>query len=157
MSKGVVSKTVGRALVLLIAGAAVTATIASVWSLSPRDSNTQAAAWGEEVLLQAREHVSALSPIAAANACGMGASSCFKCHNGTRAKAPGMDKQKDPWHVQHQTVNYSCAGCHHGNPRLIKKELAHAELIKDSRTRPDTCESCHKGQDVGKLLKTYQK
>ena len=157
MSKGVVSRTVGRALALLLVGAGMTAAVGSVLGVWSHDAGTQAAAWGEEVLLQAQERVSALSPIADANACGMGASSCFKCHNGTRAKAPGMDKQKDPWHVQHKTVNYSCAGCHHGNPRLIKKELAHADLIKDSRTRSDTCESCHKGQDVAKLLKSYQK
>jgi hypothetical protein len=95
------------------------------------------------------------SPIAAANACGLGASSCFKCHNGVRAAAP----KSGAWHVDHEKVNFSCVGCHHGNPRLLKMELAHKDLINDPRTNPSgTCgASCHQSDKVADLLKRYQK
>ncbi len=87
----------------------------------------------------------------------MGASSCFKCHNGSRAPAPKADKQTAPWHIDHKTVNHSCAGCHKGNARLIKQELAHKDLVKDPRTDTQTCATCHKGGNVVELVKTYQR
>src|SRR5674476_843754 len=61
--------------------------------------------WGREAIGNVREYVAAISPIANANACGMGASSCFKCHNGIRAEAPKMDAKTAPWHFNHESVN----------------------------------------------------
>jgi hypothetical protein len=116
------------------------------------------AGWGQEAAGGMLEFAAALSPIADANACGMGASSCFKCHNGTRAAAPKMDRKSGAWHIDHKSVNGSCAGCHKGNQRLIKKELAHEGLIKDPRQGPgDTCDSCHKTGNTSELLKQYRK
>lgn len=114
--------------------------------------------WGHEAVVDLREYAAALSPIASANACGMGASSCFKCHNGARAEAPKMDAKVDPWHVNHKSVNGSCAGCHKGQQRLIKKELAHEGLIKDPRMKvAETCDACHKTGNSAELNKRYQK
>lgn len=112
--------------------------------------------WGREAIGHVQEYVAAISPIANANACGMGASSCFKCHNGIRAIAPKMDAKTAPWHVNHESVNGDCVGCHKGNERLIKKELAHTGLIKDPRTRvADTCDTCHKSGNSAELNKRY--
>jgi hypothetical protein len=147
----------------LVVGTAAFLAIAVAWSLlgaapgEPSLGATSSAGWGNEAVGQVRDQIAAMSPIAAANACGLGASSCFKCHNGTRAAAPGEDKVKNPWHPQHKSVNNSCAGCHKGNPRLLKKELAHANLIKDPRAQPETCNACHKGGNVAELLKQYGK
>lgn len=114
--------------------------------------------WGREAVGELREYAAALSPIADANACGMGASSCFKCHNGTRAAAPKMDAASGQWHLDHKSVNGSCVGCHKGKDRLIKKELAHEGMIKDSRLKvADTCDSCHKSGNSAELNKRYQK
>ena len=114
--------------------------------------------WGHEAIGDLREYAAALSPIASANACGMGASSCFKCHNGTRAAAPKMDAKTGPWHSDHKSVNGSCVGCHKGNQRLIKKELAHEGMIKDSRLKAaETCDACHKSGNTAELNKRYQK
>jgi hypothetical protein len=89
-----------------------------------------------------------------ANACGLGASSCFKCHNGKRAAAPA----KQPWHTQHTSVNHSCVGCHGGNPRIIRKEMSHQGLIADPRSKPEQgCKGCHQGDDFPALLQTYTK
>ncbi len=114
--------------------------------------------WGQEAIGDLREYAAALSPIASANACGMGASSCFKCHNGTRAAAPKMDPKTGPWHLDHKSVNGSCVGCHKGNQRLIKKELAHEGMIKDSRLKvAEACDVCHKTGNSAELNKRYQK
>ena len=68
-----------------------------------------------------------------------------------------MDIKVAPWHPDHQKVNFSCAGCHKGNPRLLKKGLAHKKMIADPRATPDkSCASCHKGAEFGKLLKPYK-
>ena len=123
---------------------------------APQASGTQPPAWGSEALDAVRDRAFALAPISIANACGLGASSCFKCHNGTRAEAPKMDKKSNPWHTDHMTVNDDCVGCHGGNPRIIKKDLAHANLAKDPRTKPEACTKCHKSGDAPTLLKTYQ-
>lgn len=112
--------------------------------------------WGSEVLAAARGQAFEFAPFSVANACGIGASSCFKCHNGTRAVAPKRDKKATPWHPDHSTVNDSCVGCHGGNARLIKKELAHANLNKDPRSKVEQCASCHKSGDPASLLKAYQ-
>jgi len=111
--------------------------------------------WGSETL-DAADSWSSWSLIQSANACGLGASSCFKCHNGKRAKKWSEDLITAPWHPNHKKVNFSCAGCHKGNPRLLKKSLAHRKLIADPRTTPsESCVKCHKGQDTAKLLKPY--
>ena len=116
------------------------------------------AGWGHEAVGDLRDYAAALSPIASANACGLGASSCFKCHNGTRAAAPKMDAKTGPWHFDHKSVNGDCVVCHKGNERLIKKELAHTGLVKDPRTKvADTCQSCHKSGNTADLNKRYQK
>ncbi len=114
--------------------------------------------WGQEAVADLREYGAALSPIANANACGMGASSCFKCHNGTRAPAAKMDSKTGPWHLDHKSVNGSCVGCHKGKDRLVKKELAHEGMIKDPRQKSaDTCDACHKAGNAAELNKRYQK
>lgn len=112
--------------------------------------------WGSEALSVVHEGVSRMSPIPLANACGLGASSCFKCHNGQRAKAPVMDSQTAPWHVQHKKVNNSCVGCHQGNPRLMKQDMSHKGLITNPRSETSkSCASCHAGADLNELNKNY--
>ncbi|MCB1756679.1 MAG: hypothetical protein KDJ38_14245 [Gammaproteobacteria bacterium] len=113
-------------------------------------------AWGEGIVANVVGHVSAGLPIRVANACGLGASSCFRCHNGKRAEAPATDPDKNPWHVQHSSVNNSCAGCHKGNPRLMKKEMSHRELIVNSVAEPEqACFGCHTGDDGPALVDKY--
>jgi hypothetical protein len=117
---------------------------------------TTDAGWGSEALADGQEGASRLSPIPLANACGMGASSCFKCHNGKRAVAATMDSATAPWHTQHKTVNNSCVGCHQGNPRVMKQDISHKGLIGNPRT--DTaaaCAGCHSGADMNELNKNY--
>lgn len=112
-------------------------------------------AWGTEALVQAHETVKQMSPIAAANACGLGASSCFRCHNDKRAPIQNKDENEAPWHAQHDKVNYSCAGCHAGNPRILKQEIAHKGLIANPVSEADkTCKSCH-GADADAKAKIY--
>lgn len=115
-------------------------------------------AWGDEVLADIHEHVINGLPIRVANACGLGASSCFKCHNGKRAEAPATDAAKNPWHVDHKSVNGSCVGCHQGNPRLMKKDVAHSGLVANPRSKPETtCFSCHTSGDAQSMVDAYQK
>jgi hypothetical protein len=122
-------------------------------------SSTQAAepgGWGREVLSQVYTGLSSLSPISLANACGLGASSCFKCHNGKRAGAANMDSEKAPWHNQHARVNNSCASCHKGNPRLMKEKMAHNHMIGDPRNNiQQACSTCHSGTDLDALSRPY--
>ncbi|MDO9226066.1 MAG: cytochrome c3 family protein [Pseudomonadota bacterium] len=118
-------------------------------------TTAQSQAWGSESLADLRSGLDMISPIALANACGMGASSCFKCHNGKRASAPNMDAAKAPWHAQHKKVNNSCVGCHKGNPRLMKEDMAHAGMLKGPRAGADACGDCHKS-DLAKLEAVYQ-
>lgn len=109
--------------------------------------------WSSEVLAEIHAGIVTSAPIRPANACGLGASSCFKCHNGKRAAKPG-DK---PWHTQHEKVNHSCAGCHKGNERLMIQSMAHKKLIKDPRAQSqETCQVCHAGDDMPTLLGKYQ-
>ena len=135
------------------AGTAAFVVVALAWSLAgssperadaPGTPAAQPAGWGAEALSDVRDLMRSVSPIAEANACGMGASSCFKCHNGTRAAAPSQEK----WHTDHKSVDNSCVGCHKGNPRLIKKELAHTEMVKDPR--PKVAEMCAELPQVGR-------
>jgi hypothetical protein len=115
-------------------------------------------AWGSNVLATIHHGVIDQAPIGIANACGLGATSCFKCHNKSeRGPKPVMDKQSDPWHPQHMEVNHSCDGCHKGNPRLMVKNISHRGLVADPRTQPDkTCGGCHNKGEVSGLLKKYQ-
>ncbi|MAT64493.1 MAG: hypothetical protein CMN57_02470 [Gammaproteobacteria bacterium] len=131
----------------------------AVGTLAQSDAKTdaQASAWGNQVLEEIHKHVAAGIPIRVANACGLGASSCFKCHNGNRAEKPGEDPEQDPWHVHHQKVNNSCAGCHQGNPRLMKESIAHRGLVANPASKPEsTCFSCH-GSDETNLVDVYRK
>ncbi len=113
-------------------------------------------AWGDSLLTNINRCIAAVSPIRVANACGLGASSCFRCHNGRRAALPGADAEKNPWHTQHERVNYSCAGCHKGNPRLMKKKMAHSKLVADPRQQPAaSCFNCHTSDDAQKLVDRY--
>lgn len=119
-------------------------------------TKTTAAGWGSEALSVVHEGSSRISPIPLANACGMGASSCFKCHNGQRAAAPTMDSATAPWHTQHKTVNNSCVGCHQGNPRVMKQDISHKGLLGDPRTdTAKACAFCHTGADLKELNTHY--
>lgn len=113
--------------------------------------------WGHETLAAKPNGITDFF-IRTANACGLGATSCFRCHNGQRAPAPSSDETRAPWHVQHKSVNYSCNGCHGGNPRIIKKETAHKNLIAKPLASPaQSCFSCHTGSDASGLLDKYEK
>jgi len=122
-----------------------------------RVTSEAAPSWGAEALNAVYRGVAQSSPIRLANACGSGASSCFKCHDGRHAIAPKYDAKTDPWHLQHKAVEHDCYGCHKGNERIIKKEIAHVGMIKDPLTKSEVCTSCHKPDEVAKLLPSYQK
>lgn len=112
--------------------------------------------WGAEALSQVYHGISSMSPIPLANACGLGASSCFKCHNGKRAAAANMDSGVAPWHSDHAKANNSCAGCHQGNPRLMKEKMAHNNMLNDPRSNlKQACSTCHAGSDLDALNKSY--
>ncbi|MBF0470263.1 MAG: hypothetical protein HQL48_02695 [Gammaproteobacteria bacterium] len=108
--------------------------------------------WSSEVLENIHVGIVAASPIPVANACGMGASSCFKCHNGKRAGVASPEV----WHNDHSKVNHSCVGCHKGNERLMLEKMAHQKMVNDPRTEPEKiCMDCHKDGDQQALLATY--
>jgi len=108
--------------------------------------------WSSAVLENVHEKIVAHSPIPVANACGLGASSCFKCHSGKRADKPSTKS----WHEQHASVNHSCVGCHKGNERLMLKNMAHKDLIGNPRVKTEeTCMSCHTDGNVQTLLSKY--
>jgi len=112
--------------------------------------------WGSESLAEVHKKVEGFSLIGVANACGLGASSCFKCHNGSRADKPESDPEKAPWHPQHAKVNHSCAGCHNGNERIIRKRMAHRELIANPVTAPEqSCANCHSGGETKEYVQRY--
>lgn len=110
--------------------------------------------WGESAISSIHGSFAACSPIAAANACGMGASSCFKCHSSGRGPAIS----NSVWHTDHEQVNNDCVGCHQGSPWILKKSLAHAGLIADPLTTPDkSCATCHQGKNLAQLVASYIK
>lgn len=110
--------------------------------------------WSSQVLADIHEKVVIGSPIPVANACGLGASSCFKCHNGKRAALPSTEA----WHEQHSKVNHSCVGCHKGNERLMLQKMAHKDLVPDPREKSqDVCVECHSDGDVQTLVGKYLK
>jgi len=138
---------------LLSALAIGMALLAGLGTATRDEPDAQAAAgWGAEAVSALADSASRVSPIPLANACGLGASSCFKCHNGTRAKAPDT---KSPWHAQHAKVNNSCAGCHKGNPRIMKEDLAHAKMVAKPRDdSAGSCAGCH-ASDLSKVQGAY--
>lgn len=114
--------------------------------------------WGAEVFDAIHDSAIAQGLVRPANACGLGASSCFRCHNGRRAAEPASDPTVAPWHVEHARVNHSCAGCHQGNPRLMREQMAHQGLIVNPRNSPaETCATCHRdASELEDLLARYQ-
>ena len=121
----------------------------------PPEEQAQAG-WGQEAAQAPESSALAWLPMAAANACGLGASSCFKCHNGKRAGAPNPDA-KAPWHAQHAKVNNSCTGCHKGNPRVMKEDVAHAKMeAKPHTDSAGSCAGCH-SSDLAKVKDAYAK
>ncbi len=110
--------------------------------------------WGSKAIVLLHADLLSGAGIRPANACGLGATSCYKCHNGTQAAAP----DNKPWHVQHIPVNYSCNGCHQGNPRLMNKVIAHSGLLSDPLTNPaKACATCHTDPArLGKYLASYK-
>ncbi len=143
----------GLVLSLLGVSVALVAGLAGRHAAESADVVTEG--WGGEATVAIAEGVQRLSPIPLANACGLGASSCFKCHNGTRANKPEMDAAKAPWHSQHAKVNNSCVGCHKGNSRIMKQDIAHAKMVAKPRDNTtESCASCHKG-DLAKVQGAY--
>ena len=113
--------------------------------------------WGNDFLQTLNTKVKNFSPIAIANACGLGSSKCFRCHNGKRALSPKENPETSPWHIQHKKVNHTCTGCHVGNPRMMNKRFAHVRLVVDPRAKPDkTCFSCHHDANKNDLVNTYK-
>lgn len=111
--------------------------------------------WGSEVLAEVGQGLEKISPIVPANACGLGASSCFRCHNGQRAAEPTRS-ENITWHIDHDKVNHSCVGCHNGNPRILKQNLAHRNLIANPLSEPEkSCTSCHSADEVKDKLAKY--
>jgi hypothetical protein len=149
----------GRTL-LLITCLGVSGVIIFMLTENPQHSytdNTESSGWGSEALSEVYDGLSTLSPISLANACGLGASSCFKCHNGKRAMAPKTSPTDGPWHEQHSRVNNSCTGCHKGNPRLMKEKMAHRRLLTDVLNNTDqACSKCHSGSELDGLIKAYK-
>lgn len=143
------------AIILLVSGTTLLIVVHDGSDLSSVQVEAQEG-WGGEALSEVYHGMSRLSPIALANACGLGASSCFKCHNGKRASAANMNSAKAPWHSQHAKVNNSCVGCHQGNPRLMKVEMAHSGMLGDPRSNlQQACSTCHSGSDLDALSKSY--
>lgn len=140
---------------LLFSLIATVVVILGNFSAASYGRNSETLAWGSESLRPLQEGLQAISPIALANACGLGASSCYKCHNGKRAGEPKIDEVQHPWHAQHRKANNSCVGCHKGNPRIMVKESSHANLINGPRIG-DVCSECHKA-DLAKIETAYKK
>lgn len=132
------------------------AIVSNIADRTIRNVERQAATgWGGEAVVAIADQAVLLSPIAVANACGLGASSCFKCHSGKRAAAPNMDAKAAPWHAQHSKANNSCVGCHKGNPRIMKEDMSHAKMIaKPYDNSADSCAVCHAG-DLDKVQSAY--
>ena len=142
-------------LAVLGLGMAIVSDIADI-TLQRAEQQTAASGWGGEAVFAIADQAVLMSPIAVANACGLGASSCFKCHSGKRAALPKMDAKAAPWHAQHTKANNSCVGCHKGNPRIMKEDLSHAKMIaKPFDNSTDSCAVCHAG-DLNKVQSAYQ-
>ena len=69
-----------------------------------------------------------------------------------------IDSARSSGTPEFSSVDNSCVGCHKGNPRLIKKELAHTEMVKDPRPKAaEMCAGCHKTGNAADLVKAYNK
>jgi hypothetical protein len=109
--------------------------------------------WSGQVLSTLHEGIVVGSPIPVANACGLGASSCFKCHNGKRA----AKASEEVWHTEHAEVNHSCVGCHKGNERLMLERMAHKDLLTKSMDQAkEICGDCHTGDEAAGMIEKYQ-
>lgn len=153
-----IMKKLGHRLKWGVSVGVLTVAIATVWSMIAIDATTydpeytEYHGWGADTLSKIHEGIVMTAPINLANACGLGASSCFKCHSGKRAEKPSDNL----WHSQHAKVNHSCKGCHAGNDRLMRKGMAHRDLITDPRRESGkTCASCHTEKEVVEFLKIY--
>lgn len=159
------ARVIGAAIVLSVAaiGGWNTLSVANLSYDSDKVATAEeAGAWGSEVLAAIHEDSAGAgamlvnSLIRPANACGLGASSCFRCHDGGRADAPSEDPETAPWHIDHANVNHSCEGCHQGNPRLMRENMAHRNLIGNPLEEPgSTCASCHDGGEQDEYLARY--
>lgn len=108
--------------------------------------------WGAESISKVGQYDLHVPLIPLANACGLGASSCYKCHNGKRAEAAGPEA----WHTDHETVNNSCASCHGGNPRIMVERMAHNKMEPNPITNPGKyCYECHQESDRKGLVEAY--
>jgi len=148
-----------RRMVVGVAALGVVATGVGIYESSQdtktADREATESGWGAESLAESSQRSGTLSLMGVANACGLGASSCFKCHNGKRADAPDMDPGTAPWHTDHADVNHSCNGCHDGNPRIIRKAMSHRNLIANPNETPDkSCASCH-DDEADEYLQRY--
>lgn len=125
--------------------------------LVPETSRVIATEWGGEAVGVVQEYALSWSPISIANACGLGTSSCVRCHDGKRAAQPASDSQAAPWHHDHAKVDYSCVGCHQGNPRILKQELAHRKLVAHplAEEGAPACAGCHATGDVDRRIAGY--
>jgi nitrate/TMAO reductase-like tetraheme cytochrome c subunit len=152
---GLLRKILRGGVLLSVCGLGLVMLIGLMGKTAEESAQPVAQGWGSEAAVAFVEGATRLSPIALANACGLGASSCFKCHNGTRAAAANMDQKKAPWHAQHSKVNNSCVGCHKGNSRIMKEEMAHAKMIAKPRDNStNSCSSCHSA-DLAKVQGAY--
>ena len=143
-------KALGVFLLALVTGAGVAAM---------SGGQTGGEGWGQEAVdNESWNPVASLANgmIRPANACGLGASSCFQCHDGQRASF-NDDPETAPWHPDHADVNHSCEGCHNGNPRLRREDMAHRGMLNDPRTDPgEACAGCHTDPDeLEELLARY--
>lgn len=75
-----------------------------------------------------------------ANPCGLGATTCFKCHDGRKALLPN----DAAFHGDHSSVNYSCPSCHGGKPWMKAKGSSHRGLRPNPmEDKKESCEKCH--------------
>lgn len=119
-------------------------------------SPAAAQGWGSEALAHVAEDTGSFTFIGIANACGLGTSSCARCHDGKRAPAPAKENTSGPWHRDHARVAYSCVGCHEGNPRVLREDVAHRKLIAAPLAAPDKhCKTCHKSAEIAALAGRY--
>ena len=123
--------------------------------LSQPVAETPHAGWGHEVLTPAPSPSASWSLIGIANACGLGASSCVRCHNGERAAAAPAGDSTGPWHRDHAKVPYSCVGCHQGNPRVLRQDVAHHRLVADPLAGAPQCSDCHRAAELPALAARY--
>ena len=108
--------------------------------------------WGSESISMLGHDDLSIPLISLANACGLGASSCYKCHNGKRAGAASPLA----WHTEHEKVNNSCVSCHGGNPRLMKEKMAHNKMVRNSLSDPgEYCFTCHQESNKEEMVTGY--